>query len=184
MRIRPASYLYQSVKVRIERDSSHFHEAIERIKPFAFDERINAIPQDRENDTDPYWSNEYFSPGDARALCGIIGAYAPKRFVEIGSGNSTRFANWARRVFGTNTQITCIDPEPRDDIDLLCERLIAKSFLDVNLGVFSNIEPGDILFLDGSHLTFNGTDTTFFPRSSADYKTRRYYPDSRHFITV
>ena len=43
----------------------------------------------------PYWSNPWFSGLDAVALYGFIATEKPKLYLEIGSGNSTKFTKRA-----------------------------------------------------------------------------------------
>ena len=110
----------------------------------------------------PFSPNPFFSITDARFLSYFINEYKPKKYFEIGSGNSTRFARRAIKNSYTDCEIVCVDPNPRSNVDGIADRVIPKSFLDVNLEEFISLEANDILFLDGSHLVFHGTDTTRF----------------------
>lgn len=117
----------------------------------------------------PFLQNQFFSFGDALALTTILGEHKPKKLIEIGSGNSTRYALRAIRKYGLTTEITCIDPNPRADLTHVADRWIKQSVLDVGMHVFDELDSGDILMLDGSHLVLHGTDTThvmlrIFPR--------------------
>ena len=162
MVMRPSSHIFPGVKARIDRDLTSIRDTIDHIRPFAFHPALNAISKAQTNDTDPFWINDYVFEGDARAMCGMIGAYKPGTVLEIGSGNSTKFMKWASRAFNADTQIVSIDPQPRAAIDSLCARTIRKSLLDVDPSEFAALKAGDFVFMDGSHLTFNGTDTTYF----------------------
>jgi Methyltransferase domain len=86
--------------------------------------------------------------------------FRPKRFVEVGSGYSTRFARRAIREHSMPTRITSIDPAPRAEIDQLCDSVIRRPLEEVDLCVFDELEPGDILFIDSSHRTFSNSDVT------------------------
>jgi hypothetical protein len=99
-------------------------------------------------------------PGDARWLYAIIAALKPRHMLEVGSGNSTMFASKAIRDFGLLTHLFSIDPAPRVGIDRLCDELHRESVLTVPLETFDRLGPSDILFIDGSHLVLNGSDTT------------------------
>jgi hypothetical protein len=48
----------------------------------------------------------------------------PERYVEVGSGHSTRFARRAINDAQTGTRITSIDPAPRAEVEPLCEMCI------------------------------------------------------------
>ena len=111
---------------------------------------------------DPYWLNGYFSGLDALSLHGLIVSSRPRRYIEIGSGNSTKFASRAIRRHRLDTHILSIDPNPRAEIDKLCDRVIRQPLEQVDLSIFSGLRAGDILFFDGSHCCFTNNDTTVF----------------------
>jgi hypothetical protein len=156
---RPASYIYRHVEARLERDLPIMQQTIEHLRPFSYHDAFNAISRDQQSETEPYWANGYLSEGDGRSILGMTGYYKPKKIIEIGSGNSTKFFRKAINTFRLQTQLTSIDPMPRRQIDALCDTCLRYTVLDANPGLFAALEPGDILFHDGSHITFNGTDT-------------------------
>src|SRR5579862_2623963 len=102
----------------------------------------------------------YFGSIDAVALYCMLVEFRPKRFVEVGSGDSTKFARRAIRDHSLRTLITSIDPTPRAKIDKLCDVVIRKPLEEVELGVFDELEPGDFLFIDSSHRCFSNSDVT------------------------
>ena len=97
---------------------------------------------------------------DAVALYGMLCEFRPKRFVEVGSGHSTRFARRAIRDHSISTRITSIDPSPRTEVDHLCDSVIRLPLEKVDLGIFDELEPGDFLFIDNSHRSFPNSDVT------------------------
>ncbi len=111
---------------------------------------------------EPYWDNTYFSALDAITLYGLLGSRKPSRYVEVGSGNSTKFARRAVRDLNLATQITSIDPAPRAEVDALCDRVVRQPLEDVDLALFDELEAGDILFVDNSHRVFENSDVTVF----------------------
>jgi hypothetical protein len=117
---------------------------------------------DEVGPTEPFWNNRWLPPGDCAAMLHFISTVKPRRYVEIGSGNSTKWARYAIRSAGLGTQIISIDPEPRAEIDALCDEVIRAKLEDVDLRVMDRLEPGDILFFDGSHRTFTDSDVTIF----------------------
>lgn len=111
---------------------------------------------------EPYWNNGFIPALDAIALYSFLASRNPSHLVEIGSGNSTKFARRAIRDHGLRTRITSIDPEPRAQIDALADTVIRKPLEEVNLDIIKDLQPGDILFFDGSHRTFMNSDVTVF----------------------
>ncbi|MCU1450946.1 MAG: hypothetical protein JWP02_3116, partial [Acidimicrobiales bacterium] len=82
------------------------------------------IPLDVQSPSDPYWHNGSFQGLDAVALYSLLALNNPPRLIEVGSGNSTKFARRAIRDHGLRTTITSIDPEPRAEVDDLCDQTI------------------------------------------------------------
>jgi hypothetical protein len=110
----------------------------------------------------PFWLNGWFPPLDGMALTHFLHAGDPARFVEIGSGVSTKFARRAVEMYGLRTHLTSIDPQPRNEIDSLCDTVIRQPLEETDPAIFDELEPGDILFLDSSHRSFQGSDVTVF----------------------
>jgi hypothetical protein len=110
----------------------------------------------------PFWLNAWFPPLDAMALTGMLREHDPARFVEIGSGVSTKFTRRAVTTYGLRTRMTSIDPQPRNEIDALCDEVIRQPLERCDLAIFQTLEAGDILFLDSSHRSFQGSDVTVF----------------------
>ena len=109
---------------------------------------------------EPRWHNAYFFGLDAVALYGLLADRNPAVYLEVGSGNSTMFARRAIQDHGLRTRIISIDPEPRADVDALCDEVLRVPLQDAPATTFDQLAPGDILFLDGSHYVFTNTDAT------------------------
>ncbi len=129
-----------------------------------FSEYLMRIPEtaDAIAPGEPYWGNTFFSALDAIALYGLLGSRKPTRYLEVGSGNSTKFARRAVRDLGLNTQIISLDPNPRSEVDALCDRVIRQPLEDVDTVLFDELEAGDMLFIDNSHRVFQNSDVTVF----------------------
>jgi hypothetical protein len=112
--------------------------------------------------TDPTWNNVWFTALDAASLVAFLLAFKPKRYLEIGSGNSTKFARYAIKHGKLPTELISIDPTPRANIDALCTRVIRTTLETCDLAIFDQLESGDILFFDGSHRVFTNSDVTVF----------------------
>ena len=109
----------------------------------------------------PYWSNIYLPPGDSIALCGFLVRYNPVVYMEIGSGNSTKFARRAISHFNLRTKIISIDPCPRAEIDSLCDEVIRVPLQMVPVHIFQMLRKDNILFVDGSHRCLQNSDVTY-----------------------
>jgi hypothetical protein len=134
------------------------------IKSFCpFRAAIERIPDSQPADSsDPSWTNSFFTGIDAVALYGILASQRPKRYFEIGSGNSTKLARRAIRDQELSTIILSIDPSPQAQIDELCDTVIRKRLEDTDVEIFDQLEAGDVLFFDGSHHAFMSSDVVVF----------------------
>jgi len=110
----------------------------------------------------PYWNNVWMPVLDAAALYCLVALRRPQRYVEIGSGHSTRFVARAIADHGLDTRIVSIDPRPRAEIDALCHEVLRTPLERCNLDVFGSLGPGDIVFADNSHRTYMNSDVTVF----------------------
>lgn len=162
--IRPNSfdYIFREVEKTFDSYQKIMLLWAKRIQNYQYSSKMEAIPEHRIDDVTPYWKNDYFHPGDAILAYSVVACYRPKRILEIGCGNSTKFMRQASQDYHVETEITCIDPEPRENIKGICDKYYANTLADVNPNIFRQLGPGDILFIDGSHLVMNGSDCVHF----------------------
>jgi predicted O-methyltransferase YrrM len=113
-------------------------------------------------DIEPGWNNGFLPGLDIAVLYGMLALTKPKRYVEIGSGNSTKVAYKAKQDHQLTTQITSIDPYPRASIDQLADVVIRKPFEETDLSDLLSLEAGDILFVDNSHRILPNSDAMVF----------------------
>jgi len=108
----------------------------------------------------PRFDQDWFPGLDAALLYGLVRARRPRRIVEVGSGHSTRFAAAAIRDEGLDARIHAIDPAPRAAIERLAPivELTRAPVQAVGFGPFAALAPGDILFVDSSHVLMPGSD--------------------------
>jgi hypothetical protein len=111
---------------------------------------------------EPFWVNQWLPIVDGIAIYGLLAHYNPRSFVEVGSGNSTKFAKRAIKDHNLRTNIISIDPHPRADIDQLCDQLVRERLEDIDLSLFTTLGADDIVFIDNSHRSFQGSDVTVF----------------------
>ena len=137
---------------------------IELLKSFlVFKENFVRIPERHVSDSapsEPCWINGWMPALDGVSLYSLVAIRKPNYFLEIGSGNSTKFARKAIADHCLNTKIVSIDPHPRVEIDMLCDEIIRKPVEAVSLGIFDRLGPGDILYVDNSHRVFMNSDAT------------------------
>jgi len=106
--------------------------------------------------------NPHFAGGDAEAAYAMVAALRPARILEVGGGNSTHIMRQAARDSGLQLQITSIDPAPRREIADVADLVIPSSVLEVSAGgIADGLQANDVLFIDGSHYAFNGTDVPY-----------------------
>jgi hypothetical protein len=129
----------------------------------AFGACLAAIPRQCDSGSaTPHWVNGWLPALDAAALYGFVAGGHPPRYVEIGSGNSTKFVRRAITDHGLSTIVTSIDPAPRAGVDELCDVVVRQPLEKADLDIFTALDAGDILFFDGSHRAFMGSDVTVF----------------------
>jgi hypothetical protein len=113
---------------------------IELLKSFlTFAEYFSKIPErqtDISSPLEPTWINGWMPALDGVALYSLVAMKHPKRFLEVGSGNSTKFARKSITDHGLSTRIVSIDPHPRVEIDELCDQIIREPAEAVGMDIF------------------------------------------------
>jgi hypothetical protein len=95
--------------------------------------------------------NPFYGPGDAELLFALLRRDPPARVLELGSGWSTHVT----RAAAPEAAITAVDPDPQ----LALPPGVAHDRRDANdvpLDRFTTLEPGDVLFVDTSHVVKRG----------------------------
>lgn len=127
-----------------------------------YSENIQAIKNvTNENDeNNPTWNNGFLPGLDIIGIYGIIAKYKPNKYIEIGSGNSTKISRKAIKENNLNTEIISIDPFPRAKIDHLANKVIREPFENIsdNKFIVESLKENDILFIDNSHRVFPNSD--------------------------
>lgn len=121
-----------------------------------------AVSMADSNLPNPAWIGGAICAFDALALYAMVRKQVPANYVEIGSGMTTCFARQAVVDGAHGTRITSIDPEPRAEIDSICDEVIRDGLETCDLSLFSRLRAGDIVFFDGSHRSFMNSDVTVF----------------------
>lgn len=130
----------------------------------SYSPQIQAIKKlsEEKDSSQPGWNNSFLPGLDIMALYTIIAETKPRRYVEVGSGNSTKVAHKAVKDHGLSTKITSIDPYPRAEIDNLADEIVRKPFEAVDTSWLAALEAGDILFIDNSHRILPNSDAMVF----------------------
>lgn len=109
------------------------------------------------------WNSQYMA-GDAELLYAIIRSQRPRRLLEIGSGNSTHVSAAAcvrNAGEGHPVEFVAVDPTPRKRIAAGLPGLTRIERVDCRslpAGRFDELEAGDVLFIDSSHIVKRGSE--------------------------
>lgn len=104
------------------------------------------------------WTSPSISPLDGASIYTMIADAKPARILEIGSGVSTHFMCRAVVDQGLACDISCIDPNPRISISGLYVEFERKLLNEGHVVFSDRLDAGDVLFVDSSHLLFEGFD--------------------------
>jgi hypothetical protein len=127
----------------------------------SYADELSALPWEK-SPSDPnafYWGNGLFSHSDASLYYSLLRRFKPARIVEVGAGHSTRLAARAVRANGSGA-IVCIDPHAPEWLAALDApvEVQAVPVQETPDEVFLGLGDGDILFIDGSHISKTGSD--------------------------
>ena len=110
-----------------------------------------------------YLGNRLFDGVDALVAYCMVRHFQPRLIIEVGSGFSSLALGEAASKNGC-TPIICIEPFPRDFLRKGfpgLQTLIEKNVQEINLEFFSQLQSGDILFIDSSHTVKVGGDVNY-----------------------
>ncbi len=109
--------------------------------------------------------NLYFGWGAAFVLHCFLRQYRPARVIEVGSGYSSAVVlDTNERFLDGSVDCTFVDPFPERLMGLLREgdrdrcHVVATPVQEVPLSLFDELESGDVLFIDSSHVSKVGSD--------------------------
>lgn len=124
---------------------------------FRFQDELAGLVANTGSPLDFTYENNQYSHGDADSLYSMIRHFKPRRFFEIGSGNSSRVAHQAMARNKTDDPTyycrhVCIEPYEMPWLEQLGPQIIRERVQDLPLDLFDELEAGDILFIDSSHV--------------------------------
>lgn len=136
---------------------------------FRYGDELRALPRDPPADAGPgvyYYRNGAFEAGDGEFLYSLIRYAKPKRLIEIGCGHSTRMAQTAiaRNVRDNPAHVCrhiCIEPYENDWLEQLGVEVLRERVETLDLRLFTELQAGDILFIDSSHIIRPQGDVLF-----------------------
>jgi hypothetical protein len=104
-----------------------------------------------------FYHNGAFEGADAGMLYSMIRRFRPRRMIEIGSGNSTLIA---RAAIARNQaddaayscRHVCIEPYGKPWLEEIGAEIVRSRVELCDLALFDQLEDGDILFVDSSHV--------------------------------
>ena len=152
---------------------------------------------------DPEWGHGMFPSLDGAAAYTAVRRFQPRHIIEVGSGDSTRYLSRAARDCDSPGTITCIDPVPRRSIAELDVHFIERVLENEDVDRIAELEAGDILFIDSSHIMLPGMDVDilfnrifprlqpgvvvhihdiFLPDDYPDYWRPRYYSEQNALV--
>ena len=110
----------------------------------------------------PSWNNGFLPGLDIIGIYTMLAEFKPTKYIEIGSGNSTKVAYKAKKEQNLTTEIISIDPMPRAEIDSLADKMIREPFENVDFDIIGELNENDILFIDNSHRILPNSDSLVF----------------------
>ena len=135
---------------------------VEELGRYAADQPFAAEPTDGLR---YHYDNDYFGWGDGLVLHCMLRHLRPARVVEVGSGfSSALMLDTAERFLDPAPELVLVEPNPERlqgllrDGDLDRVTLLSQPVQEVDRAVFERLGPGDLLFIDSSHVTKIGSD--------------------------
>jgi hypothetical protein len=107
-----------------------------------------------------YLNNGLFDGIDALVAYCMVRHFQPPLIIEIGGGFSSLLLGEAAMKNNVSS-VVCIEPFPQEFLKqgfAVLHSLIEKRVEDIDLDFFSQLAPGDILFIDSSHTVKIGGD--------------------------
>ena len=153
----PHDALYKQIAA----NNNHYAQLLKTV--LHYQQQFVTIPINEGTDhTVASWKNGFFPGLDIVMLYSLLATLQPKRYVEIGSGTSTKIAAKTKTEQQLSFSITCIDPFPRKEITAVADEWLKRPLQQAPLSLFENLEANDVLFFDGSHLLHANSDVQWF----------------------
>jgi len=127
-----------------------------------------SFPDDTTDGFRYHFKNSYFSYADGIVLYSMLRHLRPKHVIEVGSGySSALMLDTNDKYLEGKTRFTFVEPYPASLESLLRDgdkhhiTILDRSVQDIPIKLFTELEPGDILFIDSSHVSKTGSDVNY-----------------------
>ncbi len=139
-------------------------ELAERLAAYTCE--LSGVPLERTAESEFWFRNGGYGDGDAASLYGMIRHFKPRRMIEVGCGFSSRVIAMAcRKNREGGHPIECLHIEPFPPPYLLVDKLpgtlLVKKVQEVPLRTFTDLQAGDFLFIDTSHVLKTQSDCCY-----------------------
>lgn len=127
---------------------------------------LEDVPVHDQGSSEFWYRNGSYGDADAASLYCMVRHFKPRRIIEVGCGFSSRVIGMAvrkNRAEGQATDCLFIEPYPAPYllIDKLPGPLLEKKIEDVPLQTFKDLQTGDMLFIDTSHVIKTQNDCCY-----------------------
>ncbi|MFP5229698.1 MAG: class I SAM-dependent methyltransferase [Acidobacteriota bacterium] len=179
--VTPSHFYFPVPKLRAFRDKDwsarrpcaavdlHLDEQVDRLHselaPFSREQKFSEHNGDGRREF--HFNNGYFERVDAEVAYAFVRRRKARRVIEVGSGNSTLVLAAALRANaaeGYPGELTSIEPHPapylREGIAGLT-KLLEMPVQQVPVQLFRQLQAGDILFIDSSHVVSMDSDVLY-----------------------
>lgn len=139
------------------------------VKQMTFADELREFPLKDESGTGKrefFYHNGSFEGADAGFLYSMIRRFRPKRIVEIGGGMSTLVIHRAIRRNASQDpsyacRHICVEPYLQPWLEEVGAEIVRRKVELCDLTLFDQLESGDILFVDSSHVVRPQGDVLF-----------------------
>ncbi|HEX3933761.1 MAG TPA: class I SAM-dependent methyltransferase [Puia sp.] len=140
-------------------------EQIALLKAVAENYRTIPFADEKQSNLRYYYNNGFYCQSDGIFLHLMMRHFKPRRIIEVGSGFSSACMLDTNELFFDNSiQLTFIEPNTDRLYSLFknkdkTQHKTIDSFLqNVDLALFDQLEPNDILFIDSTHVSKTDSD--------------------------
>ncbi|MCW2944268.1 MAG: hypothetical protein JWR24_985 [Actinoallomurus sp.] len=110
-------------------------------------------------------ANPMYGAADGAVYRAMLRHLRPRRVLEIGSGHTTALALDTAEAGLGELELSCVEPYPQRLLSLLRDgdpvTLVTRPVQDVPLTAYEALEPGDVLFIDSTHVAKAGSDVVW-----------------------
>lgn len=139
---------------------------LEILEKFNYTDEFKDVSRAKVDERHFYMDNGSFVSGDAEYLYNLIRLKKPARIFEIGSGHSTLMARKAvirnmEETPGYQCKHLCVEPYEAPWLESAGVTVIRQKVEEVGVALFTELDSGDILFIDSSHMIRPQGDVLF-----------------------